>query len=310
MNSETTTRRERLGLVLRTLLAVALLILLFQFVDIDEVGAALSRANPGYLLGALALVFANIGLQMAKWRFFVRLVNPGNSNIEIAASLLFGISLGTITPGQLGEFGGRALRHRSLPAGAVIGLTLVDKLQMMCILGIGGATSLVVLYNPRPIFGILIIALASLACIFLFFSSGSLVGIVKAVRPEWLEHRYFKEFFAAIGVFQPRDLMISFVLSVSFYGVLFAQMYLLVNAFEIIGPTVAFLGFAAMMFSKSLLPISLGDLGIREATSVYFFSLCGVAESTSLSAALLLFAINILLPSLVGLLFIPRLPAQ
>jgi uncharacterized membrane protein YbhN (UPF0104 family) len=87
-------------------------------------------------------------------------------------------------------------------------------------------------------------------------------------------------------------------------------MYLLLNAFENVGPVEAFLGFAAMMFTKSLIPISLGDLGIREASSVYFYSFCGVAESTSLSAALLLFAFNILLPSLAGLLFIPKLSAR
>lgn len=310
MDSQSKTPRAKLGLVLRAILAVLLLVVLFQFVDIGKVGTAFSTAKPAYLLGALALVFANIGLQMAKWRYFVRLVNPGNSNLEIAASLFFGISLGTITPGQLGEFGGRVLRHRSLPAGAVVGLTLVDKLQMMCILGIGGAISLVILYGLPPAIEMLIVSSATLGGIFLFFSSGSLVGLVKAVWPALLERRHLKEFFAAIEIFRPRDLLISFVLSVSFYGILFAQMYLLVNAFEIISPGVAYLGFAAMMFTKSLLPISLGDLGIREGTSVYFFSLCNVAESTSLSAALLLFAINVVLPSVIGLLFIPRLPVE
>ena len=310
MDSQTTSRRENIGLILRALLAVVLLIVLFQFVDLSGVGAAFSRAQPAYLLGALALVFANIGLQMAKWRYFVRLVNPANSNMEIAASLLFGISLGTITPGQLGEFGGRALRHRSLPAGSVVGLTLVDKLQMMCILGIGGATSLVLLYRPPLIVGIVIISLVSLAGIFLFFSSMSLVGLVNRLKPTLLEHRLLKEFFESIGIFKHKDLLVSLILSVLFYGVLFAQMYLLVNAFEIVSPAAAFLGFAAMMFSKSLIPISLGDLGVREATSVYFFSLCGVAASTSLSAALLLFVFNILLPSVVGLLFIPKFTAK
>jgi uncharacterized membrane protein YbhN (UPF0104 family) len=309
-SSLTTSRRQKIGLMLRAILAVVLLIILFQFVDIGGVVAAFSKAQPANLLGALALVFANIGLQIAKWRYFVRLVNPANSNLEIAASLLFGISLGTITPGQIGEFGGRALRHRSLPAGSVVGLTLVDKLQMMCILGIGGTISLVVLYKIPSIFGITIITLVSLIGIFLFFNSMSLVGLVNRVKPELLEHRLLKEFFHAIGVFRRKDLFVSLVLSGLFYGVLYAQMHLLVNAFESVGPGTVFLGFAAMMFTKSLVPISFGDLGIREGISVYFFSLCGVASATSLSAALLLFVINILLPSVVGLFFIPKLPVR
>ncbi len=310
MNSQSTSRREKLGMVLRALLAVILLIVLFQFVDIGGVASAFSRAKPEYLLGALALVAANIGLQMAKWRYFVRLVNPSNSNLEIAASLLFGISLGTITPGQLGEFGGRAIRHRSLPPGSVVSLTLIDKLQMMCVLGMGGGSSLVVLLDLPFAVTIILISFISFVCVFLFFSSKSLLGFIGRVKPVLLEHHRLKEFFGAIGIFQRKDLLVSLLLSVSFYCVLYAQMYLLLNAFEIVSLGNAFLGFSSMMFSKSLLPISLGDLGIREATSVYFFSFCGVAESTSLSAALLLFAINILLPSLVGLFFIPRLPSK
>lgn len=310
MDPQTLALRKKLGMVLRTLLAAILLIVLFQFVDIDDVGAAFSRAQTSYLLGGFALVVANVGLQMAKWRYFVRLVNPGNSNLEIAASLLFGISLGTITPGQIGEFGGRALRHRSLPAGSVVGLTLVDKLQMMCVLGLGGVTSIVVLTHPHHALGIPLVAITSLICISLFFGSGSLVTFISRVKPGWVQHRLLTEFFGAISVFRRRNLAVSFVLSIAFYGVLFAQMYLLLNAFEFVGPGEAFLGFAAMMFTKSLIPISLGDLGIREATSVYFFSFCGVAEATALSAALLLFAINILLPSLLGLLFIPKISAK
>ena len=296
-----------IGMFVRAVLAVIVLVVLFQFVDIDDVARAFSSARLSYLLGALALVLANVGLQIAKWRYFVRLVNPENSNLEIAASLLFGISLGTITPGQIGEFGGRALRHRSIPAGFVVGLTVVDKLQMMCVLALGGVSSLIVITRPPQGVSIFLITLTTLVCISLFFGSGALVRYINRVRPAWLQHHLLKEFFEAIGVFRRRELTVSLGLSLAFYCVLFAQMYLLLNAFEEVGPLEAFLGFAAMMFTKSLIPISLGDLGIREASSVYFFSFCGVAESTSLSAALLLFAFNILLPSLAGLFFIPKL---
>jgi uncharacterized membrane protein YbhN (UPF0104 family) len=65
-----------------------------------------------------------------------------------------------------------------------------------------------------------------------------------------------------------------------------------------------------MMFFKALIPISFGDLGIREASSVYFYSLVGIPQTTALNASLLLFVINILLPAVLGIIFMPRSPSR
>ncbi len=61
------------------------------------------------------------------------------------------------------------------------------------------------------------------------------------------------------------------------------------------------------MFVKALLPISFGDLGVREATSIYFLSKYGIADVVAFNSSLLLFTINMIIPALVGLLFFPSL---
>ena len=226
-----TSRRRFIALAVRSVLAAGLLVVLFQFVDLKAVLSAFTRADVTFLLGGAILVVANLGLQLAKWRYFVRLVNPDNSNVEITASLLFGITLGTITPGQLGEFGGRALRHQSLPAVSVVGLTLVDKIQMMCILGIGGTIGLVELYDLVMPFGPLLITVVSACGLLIFFRSHVLIGTVVHIRPALAERYLLKEFFASITVFKRKDLTIAFLLSISFYLVLFAQMFFFLNAF-------------------------------------------------------------------------------
>jgi uncharacterized membrane protein YbhN (UPF0104 family) len=82
------------------------------------------------------------------------------------------------------------------------------------------------------------------------------------------------------------------------------QMFCLINAFTGITIVHAFVGTSAMMFIKSLLPISLGDLGIREAGSIYFFSTYNVSQAAALNASLLLFVINVFIPSLFGIYFL------
>ncbi|MBF8296262.1 MAG: flippase-like protein [Bacteroidetes bacterium] len=302
--------RSLLLLAARAVLAVILLVLLFQFVSVSDVATSFLTARVEYLAGGLLLVVANLGLQVLKWRYFVRLMNPESTNLETAASLLFGITLGTVTPGQIGEFGGRALRHTSIRVGAIVGLTMVDRLQMMCVMGIAGTASLTILLDLGAVLTALIVGLAVLAFLGLFFNPQIVPLLIFRVRLKMLQRPWVQDFNEAVAVFRSRQLIMALLLSVTFYLVIYLQMFLLLNAYSSVQPGDAFLGFAAMMFLKALVPISLGDLGVREASSVYFYSLRGIASATSLNAALLLFVINVLFPSIIGLLFVPKVPQK
>jgi uncharacterized protein (TIRG00374 family) len=300
-------RIRTIGLIaLRGLLSLVLLVILFQFVNLADVAASMVKARFEYVGGALILVLANLGLQVLKWRYFVRLINPASSNLETTGSLLFGITLGAITPGQLGEFGGRALTHSSVSPGGILGLTLVDKLQTMCIMGIAGIVSLTLLLHlPMAIAAICDVLVLAFGLTF-FFNPGVVVWILSKVRRSFLEKAWVRDFMEAVQIFRFDHLLVAFALTCFFYLVLFIQMFLLLNAFGSVGLYDAFLGFAAMMFLKALIPISLGDLGVREASSVYFYSLRGIAHGTSLNASLLLFVLNVMLPSILGLIFMPK----
>ena len=294
----------------RGLLAFVLLLFLFRYVDVREVLSAFGRANVMYLTIAVLLVAANIGVQILKWRYFVRQVNPESTNLESIASYLFGLSLGTITPGQIGEFGGRILRHSSLKPGAIVGLTLLDKVQMICILGIGGITSLSFLYRMSVATSLLLLLPSCAILLALFFRPRTLTSWTGNLKWKILKHPFVNDFNDAVGLFHKDQLIVSFALSLLFYFIICLQMYCLLNAFADVSVPQAFLGFASMMFLKAVVPISLGDLGIREASSVYFYSLVGVSAPVSLGAALLLFVLNVLVPSLAGLIFIPRSPIK
>ena len=299
-------RKSILQLLFRSLFAIIILLVLFQFVSLSDAKKALLTARTEYIVGAVVLMFVNIGFQILKWRYFVRLVDPTATSLETAASLLFGITLGAITPGQIGEFGGRALHHSSISAGTIVGLTLVDKVQMMCIMGIMGVTSLVILFQCEATAGTITAVVSTFVFLFVFFRLDTLQRIMSQFKLGFFERPAIQDLLSAVGIFKLRDLIVSFCLSAGFYTIIYLQMFLLLNAFSQVNAGDAFLGFAAMMFLKSLVPISLGDLGIREWGSVYFYEQLGIANATALNASFLLFAINILLPSLIGLIFIPR----
>ena len=102
----------------------------------------------------------------------------------------------------------------------------------------------------------------------------------------------------------PNNCSLPYLYTLVFHCVLILQMFCLINGFSKISLVHAFIGTSAMMFVKSLLPISIGDLGIREAGSIYFFSTYGISQAAALNASLLLFLINIFIPSILGTYFI------
>ena len=61
------------------------------------------------------------------------------------------------------------------------------------------------------------------------------------------------------------------------------------------------------MFVKTVIPpVSLGELGIREGASVYFLTTMGETSSVAFNASIFLFIINLLIPSLIGLVLLMK----
>ena len=67
-------------------------------------------------------------------------------------------------------------------------------------------------------------------------------------------------------------------------------------------------GVALVFFAKSAIPqVTLGDLGVREGAAVFFLGAYGVEAGAAFDAALALFAMNLLLPAVVGAPLLVRL---
>ena len=119
----------------------------------------------------------------------------------------------------------------------------------------------------------------------------------------------FADRLAFLDAFDRHDARSLLGLSAVRYGIFSAQFVFLVFAFA---PAASWLaaagGVALVFFAKSAIPsFTLADLGIREGAAVYFMSALGIAAAAAFNAAFLLFCVNLLLPSLVGLPFVLKL---
>lgn len=93
--------------------------------------------------------------------------------------------------------------------------------------------------------------------------------------------------------------------SLTIYCCLIAQYYVLLNETGVISVWNTVLA-VTMIWGSALLPISVSGLGVRENTAVFFLALFNISAAAATGIALLIFFINIILPALIGGIFIFR----
>jgi hypothetical protein len=187
-----------------------------------------------------------------------------------------------------------------------VGLTLVDRTQVFIVIAMTGSFSYSFFILDNPLYATALGLACVAVCTYIYLRLDLIKRIADMMNIKILKHHWIDgiiESFTFIG----RDHFVSTLLySLAFFAIITFQMYFFINAFTPVSLWHVFLGFAAMMFFKSLLNISISDIGIREAGTVYFFSLLGVPRAAALDASVLMFAVNIVVPSLVGVLFVPK----
>ena len=301
---------SRKAILISTKLIVSSLVMtvLLQKISFEEIYAAAVQANLEYAVIAGLLVFLNLFFQYKKWHLLVRLENPKIANTSILFSLFAGMTLGFITPGRVGEFG-RSLFIKNADWSRLLGFTVVDKLfsaLMIYFFGIFGLSyyfrqnSHIYMWLP-----ITLIALFLFAMILYFVLHPQLTRNILTRSHSYIS-KHPKLLHVASGLENIKRQTVIKLLLYNWLYVLtfFCQFYLLIFAFYPLPIYYGFLGISSIMIVKTLIPISIADLGIREGATVFFLGFFDVPQAYSLNASLLLFFINVLVPGVIGLIYI------
>jgi uncharacterized membrane protein YbhN (UPF0104 family) len=299
------TTRHKILILLQAVVAGAVLFFVFHLVEWKNVLVAVAHASPLFFILALILVPGNLGVRISKWHFMLQRVQADVQYRHSMKSLLLGITLGAFTPGELGDVIGRAWHIPDVRKSHLVGLALLDRMQFLGTITVFGAWSILALVIPFSFFNI---AAAFIVCgvalIFLLFL-GKLAAMTHAKFTTLWRTLHLDGVLEGMGLFSTGEIVSLVSFTVLHQFVIVLQMFFLLNAFTSVSLSTAFLGTMGTLFIQSVLPISLGDLGVREMSSMYFFSLCDVPREFALMSTLLLFVINIVLPGILGV-FIAR----
>jgi uncharacterized protein (TIRG00374 family) len=289
---------------IRIAVGVLVLSLVVSLVQWQNVLAAYRTADTRYIYVGAVLLMVNLGVRTLKWYTMLHSVKESPTIWEAFGSVMLGISLGSFTPGEIGEFAGRALHISDAQRSHLVGLALLDKAQIFLVTSIAGILGLAFLMITNTLLLVIITAGSVPALLILLFRMELIANTGHRINASFFKRPWLTKVLEGFTLLQPRQVALTSLLTLVFHSVVVLQMYFLLCSFATITLVQAFIGTSALLFVKSLLPISLGDLGIREAGSILFFSSFGISQAAALNASLLLFVINVFVPSVMGTYFL------
>ena len=246
----------------------------------------------------IILMPVNWGLEVVKWHFIA------NRSVQLSwraaiSGVLNGLAMGFITPHAVGDYLGRI---EQMPEGDKVemgGMVMLSRVVQMSATFVFGLYGVVILMTPIKalFFGVAgLLVILSFLCI-ARLSAGSVRWpevIVRFARP-------FK-------ILEPKDTFIITVLAFVRYVVFGFQLAWAIFLFSGMSFQLAASGATWILLFKSIAPVFnfLSDLGIREASAVVFYDALHMDYLPVILASLLIWCINILLPTLAGALNILR----
>jgi uncharacterized protein (TIRG00374 family) len=296
--------KRLISVATRVVISAIILYFVVSLVTWQNVISAYQSANGRYILFGGLLLIVNLGIRTLKWRIMLHSVKNKSSLWEAFGSVMLGISFGSFTPGEIGDFAGRALHISDARKSHLVGLALLDKAQIFVVTSAAGAISLVFLLWHDSFFIIPISFIIVFLSLVFFMRMDLLAVFGHRLNASFFQKSWVTRVLDGFTLLKSQQLFTTLLCTLLFHAVLILQMFYFIHAFGEITLFHAFIGTSAMMFVKSCLPISLGDLGIREAGSVFFFSTFGVSQAAALNASLLLFVVNVLFPSICGTIFL------
>ncbi len=278
---------------LRLAIAVGLVAVTLAWVHPHELLQAVRQVGPFRLANAAALGLTGLALQWWRWYGLLAAAAPAVTLREAWHTLLVGFGLGLVSPGRLGELGRGAFsppqRRTQLAA-----LALVDRASSaaVCLVVAG-----VALTTVAPGWG-------GLAWV-------SLAGMAGVARWAWPRNRgrpirrRVAAFLAPVRLLPAVAWRRLLGLSAVANAVLFVQFAVLLGPVD--AGAVRLAQATPLVFGlKTMVPLSLVDLGVREAAAVVVFTRLQLDPAPAFGAAVLVFILNVLMPGLAGLVLVYR----
>ncbi len=302
---------------LKLLIAVAAFVFIYRqviskenisdiFLEYHDIFA--NSGNGSYLIVVFALMFLNWSLEALKWKLMMARLEIIPFGRALAA-IFSGLTVSFFTPNRIGEYAGRIFHLHSADRIKGTLVTILENLSQLIITIIVGSISMIFYLRRYSalddyilwVTGVLMV-LISFAVLFLFLEVPWLdKSILKIKRLKKLAG-----YLEVLSEYKKRELFVLLELALTRYIVFTLQFFLLLKIFGIQSDYLTMVLLTNMIFFvMTLVPtFALTEIGVRGAIAVYFLSKVSNDSIAILNASVSLWLINLVLPALIGILFI------
>lgn len=261
----------------------------------------------------LLLSIFNWMIEARKWQYLAAYVETISFKHALK-SVLAGVTLGIATPNRTGEFGGRVFslgkeaRGEGLVLAAVGSFAqfLVSVLAGVCGFILLGKHNLPGLFNDQLVVWILLVLLITLVLLFLLLLFFETFRVLIFNIPGL---RRFRKYVQVLSELTGGGHLRVFGFSLLRYAVYATQFVLLLRLCGIeLSAGDAYAMVAITFFAVTVVPtFALTEVAVRGSAAVAFIGTPAGNEVGALAASLLLWVINIMVPALVGIIFVFQL---
>ena len=254
------------------------------------------------------LMFANWGAESLKWQ---KLVNCGQkiSYRKAVSGVLVGLPLALITPNRVGEIGGRAIVLDKGRKNAVVATFLGSMTQLASTLIFGVLGVMVyLLFFPHTV------GVESAAWISLLIVVALVVVLLACRDQRWLRRlalklvgrKMYVAFLRAMRLYRIGDIFRVLIISLLRYCVFSMQFGLLIRMLiPELSVVEIFVGITLTYLFTTVIPTTvLGEIGIRGSVAMFVFGAFTKHVAVIFQISLLIWIINIAVPTLAGSLIL------
>lgn len=258
----------------------------------------------------LLLMVFNWLCEAEKWRRLMQ-STASMSRWNALQAVLTGVSVSMLTPNRIGEYAGRVLYLSNKHKLKGITVTLVGSLAQVLVSAVLGSLGLFIyMLNESNvlywmIFYFVVSVFLAVAMLLLYFN----LSWISSFCTQYAYLRKIKIYVDVIQRFPKRLLVDVLGLSLLRFLIYSTQLILLFYFVQIQAPVYQLLGMVwAIFWTLAVVPtIALAELGVRGQTALFFMGALTTNALGLVSAMLLLWFINLIIPALTGCLFVFRM---
>ena len=246
----------------------------------------------------LYLSFQNRFLEILKWQNLAQKLQPISLS-KATEQVLAALTAGLFTPNGIGEYAGKALYFPKKDTGEVVFLNLICNGIQMILSILFGIVGLLILGYWFEV-GILLMVVSGVSLTLFLLKKITIKGYS------------LSQFFTKINALPKKMHQKNIYLAILRYLTFSHQYYFLFIAFDVDLPYFTLMGtIAAVYFIASSLPtFQFFDFAVKGGVSVYFFGLLGINEWIVVFISMLMWFLNIVLPVLIGSIYVFRFKPQ